>query len=258
MRATGKTFNGPDGKPAHFSGIFIDITKSKEEEERRNSFIAIVSHELKTPLTVAKGFLQILQRNAEATLSDLQQALISKTILQADKINRLIDAYLNSSRLEGGKIKLQLSTFHLNTLIEEVIQDLKSTTHFHHISFIACDPKPINADREKIGQVINNFIGNAIKYSPAKTEVKVTCDYTDHEAIVRVHDQGIGISQKDQQHIFKRFYRVGPIPATPVGSFGIGLYLCAEIIHRHGGKINVDSTLGKGSTFSLIIPLQQQ
>lgn len=257
IKGTGKAFFNPDGEPAHFSGVFIDITKSKEEEERRNSFIAIVSHELKTPLTAAKGFLQLLERHVNSSPKSTQQTLLRKALTQTDRMNRLIDAYLNSSKLESGKIALQLSTFKLNHLIEEIIEDLKLTSHFHHISFVACDPKPVMADKEKIGQVISNFISNAIKYSPRNTEVKVTCDYTDHDAIIRVHDHGIGISTTDQAHIFERFYRVGLVPSLPVGSFGIGLYLCSEIIQRHNGKISVESELGKGSVFSLTIPLIQ-
>lgn len=256
VRGTGKMFFGTDGMPLHFSGLFIDITRQKEDEERMNTFIAIVSHELKTPLTAAKGFLQLLERKIIIADDTDCHHLVVKTIAQTDRMNRLIDAYLDSSRLEAGRIELQLSSFSLNELISGIILEQKLINHFPNITFTSCEPKNIIADREKIGQVISNFVGNAVKYSPAHTEVSVTCDYTDTEATVQVTDRGIGISPADQEHIFERFYRVGSIPSPPVGSFGIGLYLCAEIIHRHNGQIDVLSKPGEGATFRLKIPLR--
>lgn len=256
VKGTGRMFFGPDGFPSHFSGLFVDITEQKAEEERRNTFIAIVSHELKTPLTAAKGYLQLLQRQLDGSTSELGAHLLSKTIEQTEKMNRLIGAYLSSARLEAGKIQLDLSNFSLNELVEEIIIEQRQINHFPDIHFEACESRMIRADREKIGQVISNFIGNAIKYSPQKGKVTVSCDYSDDTAAVIVADEGIGISSADQQHIFERFYRVGQIPSPPLGSFGIGLYLCAEIVHRHKGEIKVESKPGKGSVFKLKIPLE--
>jgi PAS domain S-box-containing protein len=258
VRATGGLFLGSNNTPLHYSGVFIDITRQKQDEERMNAFIAIVSHELKTPLTSVKAYLQLLERNAASVSATQDQYLIAKTIAQTNRMDRLIDAYLHSSKLEAGRITLEYSSFSLNELIDEIIREQKLINHFPNVSFNHCEVKPIVADKEKIGQVISNMIGNAMKYSPGGQPVSITCGYDNEMAIIKIKDNGIGISPADQPHIFKRFYRADNIPVHRAGSFGVGLYLCAEIIHQHNGDIYVESEPDKGSVFVMTIPVSPE
>lgn len=150
---------------------------------------------------------------------------------------------------------IEKSNFQLEALVAEVIDETNLTVGSHHISFDPCPPVAIFADRDKISSVISNIIANAVKYSPNGTAIKVKCEISGSNAMVSVKDNGMGIAREDVQKIFDRYYRVQSNHSKHISGFGIGLYLSAEIIGRHEGKIWAESEIGKGSTFYFTLPV---
>jgi two-component system CheB/CheR fusion protein len=167
----------------------------------------------------------------------------------------LINGFLNASSFEAGKIYLNEETFEMNTLLDEVVEELLLTTSSHQVSILPGPVMSIKADRDKIGQVISNFLSNAIKYSPKGGNIKLQCMQADNMLQVSVEDEGIGINPEEQEKLFDRYYRIESAHTTSISGFGLGLYLSAEIIHRHKGKVWSESVLGKGSTFYFSLPL---
>ncbi|WDF55733.1 PAS domain-containing protein [Mucilaginibacter sp. KACC 22063] len=256
LRAKGKAYFDDNDKPVRFVGSVLDITEQKLDEIRKNDFIGMVSHELKTPLTSLTAYLQVLLSKARKQQDGFTTDALSKANQQAKRMSTMINGFLNVSRLESGKIQLEKQDFFLNDLITSVIEEANLMSGSHNIQFTPCENIPVHADMDKIGSVITNLVSNAIKYSQKGQLIHLSCSVTDHEAKVSVKDEGMGIKSEDQQKLFERYYRVENQHAKHISGFGIGLYLSAEIIHRHEGKIGVESELGKGSNFWFTLPLK--
>ena len=256
VKSTGRMYPSEDGKPAQFSGTVLDITERKMDDIRKNDFIAMVSHELKTPLTSMKALLQVLQLLNTAK-SDTAKSLLSKADQQINRMTSLINSFLNVSRLDAGKIHLNKTHFFMDNLIKEILEEASLTMRDNMLVCIACEPAFVYADSEKIGQVINNFISNAVKYSERGTRIEIECRKENECVKVRVKDSGRGIAAHDKERLFDRFYRVESKDNTIVSGFGIGLYLSAEIVQRHGGNIGVESEIGKGSIFYFTLPYSE-
>lgn len=242
------------GRIIGISKIARDITDKKQEEQRKNDFIAIVSHELKTPLTSMRSYVQLALAKAVQREDTFTQNVLRRAETQTGKMTTLIQDFLNLSRLEEGKMSLNISDFSLSELMEEVLSDALILSPSHLIKYEACPEVMITADREKIGQVLTNLIGNAIKYSPEGTTVTIQCVLNSGTVKFSVTDEGYGISKVDQSRLFERFYRVDNSRKQHVTGFGIGLYLVAEILKLHEEKVRVQSELNKGSTFSFVLP----
>lgn len=255
LRSLGRITPDEHGNFSLFSGVVMDITEQKEDEQRKNDFIGMVSHELKTPLTSLKGYAQILHQKAKKNQDDFALGALAKVIDQIKKMTGLINGFLDISRLESGKIHLEKSHFNLDELILENIDETSLLNISHRIIFKPCAQVSVFADRDKIASVISNIIGNAVKYSPEQTEIEVSCDVQGSYARISVKDQGAGIAAKDVEKLFDRFYRVESEHTQLISGFGIGLYLCAEIVERHHGKIGVTSEPGFGSTFYFSLPI---
>ncbi|WP_198170185.1 PAS domain S-box protein [Mucilaginibacter arboris] len=255
VRVTGKMFFDENNRPALFSGLLMDITTRKLDDIRKNDFIAIVSHELKTPLTTLKAYAQMLTVKSKKAEDVFTVVALEKVNSQVKKMTGLINSFLNVSRLEAGKIHLDKVNFSLDELVKERINEFALTIKSHIISLSPCGPLTVFADYEKIGQVINNLLTNAIKYSPAGKRIEVSCQSEEGMARISVKDEGMGIKAHDISKLFERFYRVEGRHTQNISGFGIGLYLCAEIIQRHNGKIGVESEIGKGSNFWFTLPL---
>nr|WP_255352040.1 PAS domain-containing sensor histidine kinase [Pedobacter sp. Leaf216] len=243
------------GQITMWVGCTTDIERMKEEELRKNDFIGMVSHELKTPLTSLNAFLQILQRKARTTDDSPSLGVLDRSLSQVKKMTTMINGFLNVSRLEAGKIHIDKSHFEMGELMKEIEEEYRIMISTHQINFSIKGEQQINADRDKISQVINNLISNAVKYSPNGSTVMIDSEIIGKEIIVRVKDSGMGINAEDQPKLFNRYYRVESKQTKTIAGFGIGLYLCAEIIYRHGGKIGVESQIGQGSKFWFSIPL---
>ncbi|KRT17875.1 hypothetical protein ASU31_00855 [Pedobacter ginsenosidimutans] len=254
ISAHGRARYDSKGKPIKMVGILSEVTEVKADEQRKNDFIGMVSHELKTPLTSMTAYVQILQHNAQKRQDSFAATALEKAHNQLKKMTGMINSFLNVSRLESGKIHIEKQDFDLCSLIEEMRTEFKVTANRHEIIFEKNQPVVVNADQNKIGHVVTNFISNAVKYSPVNTLITISCQVEGNSAVVSVSDQGKGIKEEDTAKLFERYYRVNDQPST-ISGFGIGLYLCAEIIERHNGRIWVDSELNKGSTFHFSLPL---
>lgn len=247
----------PDGSFAGYISSSMDITDQKKEQQRKDDFIGMVSHELKTPLTSVYAYIDLLLKSAQRPIQVNPTSLLEKAKIQLNKMTKMINGFLNVSRLESGKLQIDKQVFDMADLVLDVKEETHATIHSHHFIFEPVEPTTVNADWDKIGHVINNFISNAVKYSAQGSNIQIAC-ITEHEtAILSVKDEGMGISEADQVKLFDRYYRVENHQMKTIAGFGIGLYLCSEIIQRHEGKIWVESTLGKGSTFYFTLPLAE-
>jgi PAS domain S-box-containing protein len=240
----------------YITGVMADITEQKMDEIRKNDFIGMVSHELKTPLTSLTLGIQMLEFKLKQDEDPFIPSTLSKAGLQVKKMNGLINGFLNISRLESSKLQIVKQEFDLNQLIAETIEDTIITTAVDNIRFENKEPLFVNADKDKISSVISNLLSNAVKYSPNGTLVAIKCWQENGQASFSIKDEGLGIRSEDLGKIFERYYRVEDHGRKFISGFGIGLYLCSEIIQRHDGKISVESEFGKGSTFRFSIPLK--
>ena len=254
VRGIGTVQHDSAGKNSYFTGVLHEITERKQDEIRKNDFIGMVSHELKTPLTSLTGLVQLLQLELKDNKDDFIPNALGRANLLVKKMNNLINGFLNISLFESGKIFIHKREFNIGGLIREMIEETCLLATTHTIKFSESTPILVYADRDKIGSVISNLLGNAIKYSPAGKEIEVTCRRDNGEVIVSVRDQGMGINPKDIEKIFDRFYRVEASNSRHISGFGIGLYLSAEIIKGHEGRIWAVSESGQGSTFSFTLP----
>jgi PAS domain S-box-containing protein len=252
LNSTGKVELDAKGDVISVVGTIFDITESKEDELRKNDFIGMVSHELKTPLTSLSGFSQLGLMHAKKKDDAFSSNLFEKVNSQVRKMNALVSGFLNVSRLDSGKIYLNLQTFELGALISEVVNEVSVTAGEQNFE-VHCEKINITADRDKIGTVLTNLLSNAVKYAKDNA-VTITCTFDETEVTVSVRDEGIGIKAADLPRLFERYYRVENNQTQHISGFGIGLYLSAEIIERHGGRIWAESELGNGSIFYFMLP----
>jgi signal transduction histidine kinase len=232
----------------------LEQNEKKERKWQKDDFIAAVSHELKTPLTSLTVLVQVLGRKLKDNNDQLLSGILEKANFQVKKMSNLINKFLNVSRLESGKLFIEKAHFILDVLIDDIIEEFNLTVISHQLELAPCDKITVYADREKIGSVISNLLTNAVKYSPGANKVVVTCrNFYDH-VMVSVKDDGIGLEKHHINKIFDRYYRVEATETQQISGFGIGLYLSAEIIRAHCGKIWVDSKAGQGSTFYFTLP----
>lgn len=256
LQANGRVFYDQQGNALSLNGTLRDITEQKKEEERKDDFMGMVSHELKTPLTSLKAYLQVLQRMAVKAENILQQNTLDKSLKQVDNMTGMINSFLNVSRIGSGQMYINKTFFDFRSLFSEIEDEVLSTTHTHHFIFKSSNQQLVFADREKISQVLHNLIENAVKYSPVGSSITVEYLITSNNSLkINVEDQGKGISEDDQQRIFERYYRVKDINNASIAGFGIGLYLCKEIIDLHNGTIEVRSLQNGGTVFSFVLPI---
>ncbi|MCY0976883.1 ATP-binding protein [Chryseobacterium wangxinyae] len=256
LQANGRAFYDQDGNPMSLNGTLRDITIQKKEEERKDDFMGMVSHELKTPLTSLKAYIQILQRIGLKEENTQQQNILEKCLKQTDYMNSMINGFLNVSRLDTGQMHIEKKAFDFQALFSEIEDEVISTNHSRDFVFKYSGQTMILADREKIAQVLHNLIGNAVKYSPSGTLITVEYHIYKHtNLIITIQDQGIGIPTEDLDRIFDRYYRVKDIKSRSIAGFGIGLYLSKEIIELHDGIIQVESSKNEGTVFSVVIPV---
>jgi two-component system sensor histidine kinase VicK len=258
VRATGKLYPAQNDQAPIFSGTIADITDQKQNEQRKNDFISMVSHELKTPLTSAISYVQVSQKKAADGDDKIIAEMLDRASKQLAKMTTLINGFLNVARLEGGEIPIEKKRIDMAVLVKEVEESVLPGRTSLRLIFEPVEETWVNVDRDKIEQVFNNFITNAIKYSPPYTPIHIACVAKGKNAYVSVKDEGIGIRLQDQEKLFERFYRVEGQDTKSIAGFGIGLYICKEIIERHQGQIGVESTLGKGSTFWFTLPVSDK
>jgi len=255
--AAGITYAPLFDREGHLVNIIAnvrDITKFREAEALKSTFISIISHELKTPVSLIKGYAETLRREDAhwdaATVRD-SLAVIAE---ESDRLAELIDNLLDASRLQAGALKLNQAEVALDQLARRLVKKFQTQSDKHQLSAdFPPDFPTILGDEERLTQVLSNLLSNAIKYSPGG-QVNVSGQVNPHEITLRVTDEGPGIPTPDLPHIFERFYRADSDLTKRAKGTGLGLYLAKAVIEAHGGRIWVESTSGKGTTFVFTLP----
>jgi PAS domain S-box-containing protein len=232
---------------------FEDITDRKEAEQRKDDFISIASHELRSPLTTVKGYIQLLERLLPKENDKVTQA-IAKTNDYLNRMNELITNLLDTSKIQNGKIELHKEVFDFDLMVKEAVENVQGSYHTHKIVITGSTKINYAGDQHRLEQVIINLLTNAIKYSPEATEIAVYLSRVSGFIKVAVTDYGLGIRREDQKKVFERFFRANSIQKKFPG-MGIGLYVCDQIIKNHQGTLWVDSEANKGATFSFTLPI---
>jgi PAS domain S-box-containing protein len=245
-----------EGDLANVIANVVDITRFREAEEMKSTFVSVISHELKTPVSLIKGYASTLARedahwNAETLREGLQ--VIGE---ESDRLNGLIDNLLDASRIQAGGVRLEKSDINIPRLAQKVVDSFRHQTDKHTFTLdFPPDFPVVVADEERLRQVFNNLINNAIKYAPDGGEIRVGGWQEGDEVIVFVADQGIGIPEEEQDKLFQRFYRVDSSLRRKTQGAGLGLFLCRSIIEAHGGRIWLRSAPGKGATVFFSLPI---
>ncbi|WP_462255134.1 PAS domain S-box protein [Ferruginibacter sp.] len=235
-------------------GTSTDIQEMKEMDAQKDLFISMASHELKTPVTSIKGYVQILQSMHTDSEDDFLKKSLGIIDKQIVNLTDLIADMLDLSKIKTGSLSLNKESFKINELVVEITEEIRHINPTATIIFSHEDEPVVFADRSRIGQVLINFLSNAVKYSPGTGTIKIKSMVEKDIAIISVEDSGIGINKTDQKKIFERFYRVEGKNEKTFPGFGIGLFIASEIIRNHGGDIGVVSEPGKGSIFSFSLP----
>lgn len=248
-----------DGEFAGYIGSIADITDQelaaqalKELSDKKDEFISIASHELKTPLTSVRGFTQILLKNLDRDSKAYGFGI--KIQQHSDRLENLITNLLDVSKINAGRLIYQKSLFTLESLINESVENVQYIESDHQITSEPVPDINIYGDKFRLEQVINNLLINAMKYSPAGSEIIITAQLLDKHVKVSIEDKGIGISEENIGKLFERFQRIDT--SMRYQGLGLGLYISAEIIKQHKGEIGVNSVVEKGSTFWFTLPLE--
>ena len=225
----------------------LEATLAKKDE-----FISLASHELKTPLTSISGYLQVMERSQSG---EPNKMFISKTVQQVKKLTSLVSELLDVSKIEAGKLQLVRNAANIREVIEESIELIRHSHPEQEIDFASnADTVFVNVDKHRIEQVMMNLISNAIKYTPGYAKIEVRLSTDDQQVKLDVQDYGIGIADDHKSKIFTKFHRVDELNPVTSG-LGIGLYISKQIIERHSGSLWVESEPGKGSCFCFTLPL---
>jgi signal transduction histidine kinase len=241
------------------SGVIIYAVDETEQDE----FLSLASHELRTPLTSIIGYAVLLQRSlkrlggAKTPKSDFARELhiLDMIVLQSRRLSLLIEEMLDITRIRSEQFELKhKENVNIVELVRRVLEQQNNSSHA--ITLVAQDVEITgNYDEGRLEQVLINLISNAIKYSPAGKPIEVRIERNKHEVTIAVKDEGVGISEEQQKYIFERFYRANTDANAEIEGLGLGLYIAHEIVARHGGRMWLESKLGKGSTFYFSLPL---
>lgn len=233
-------------------GTFMDVTNRRKTIQQKDDFISVASHELRTPVTALKASLQLLDRVKNRPDTGMVSKLIEQANKSMNKMSVLIEDLLNSTKMTEGQLHLKKSVLKLRELVDDCCSDIRANKNYT-ISLEGDLDAEVFADADKLEQVIVNFVSNAVKYAPASKEIKIRIDQNGGMTRVSVIDQGPGVPKEKLPHLFDRYYRVDSSGAQYSG-LGLGLYICAQIMEKHGGKIGAESEIGKGSTFWFSLP----
>jgi len=241
-------------------GTNTDIEAHKSNEQRKDAFISMASHELKTPVTTIKGYAHILQIKFEKEGNSEAAELVKKMDGQINKLTKLIGDFLNVSKIEGQQLQLDKADFDFKELIEECVTGVQLTSPSHKIIIETDEPVSYHGDKLRLEQVINNFLINAVKYSPGADKIIVRYEIISNNIVVSIQDFGIGIEQENLTKIFNRFYRVdisrtrSDSKETSI-SLGLGLPIARKVIELLGGTISVNSKTAEGAEFIIRLPV---
>jgi signal transduction histidine kinase/CheY-like chemotaxis protein len=249
---------GLDGSPIGRLFVFRDVTHEREVDRMKTEFVALVSHELRTPLTSIRGYTDLILDGDAGEIDEEAREYLDVVKSNADRLVALVNDLLDISRLESGRIQLKLEDVNLSEVITLVVRTLSEmiATKKQTLS-VDIDPAlpPVRADRDKMIQIVTNYLSNAYKYTPAGGDIRITLTRVGDHARVAVTDTGYGIAPEDQARLFTRFYRVDNSMTREIGGTGLGLSIVKAFVELQGGEVGVESEPGKGSTFSFTAPL---
>lgn len=231
-----------------------DITAQRKIIVQKDEFISIASHELKTPLTSLKAYLQLMSRNTNNDLPVSFKNFIVKAETSLGRLQTLVDDLLDVSKIQAGKLDFKRTEIRINDLIATCIENASHIFENYSIRFSCAGIFHVMGNVERLEQVLMNLINNAVKYSPVNKEISVSVELKENWIRISVSDHGIGMSEDHQEKIFDRFYRING-KNHMVGGLGMGLYISKEIIKEHNGLLHVESNLGQGSTFHIDLPM---
>lgn len=259
LRASSAVIENENGETVGMVSVLSDITRQKELERMKTGFVASVSHELRTPLIAIDKSLQLILSKTTGPLSETQEQFLTIAERNLKRLSRLIDDLLDMSKLEAGKMTLNRQPAAMAKIITDSVFAMdnwaksKSVTIAQNIDENMPD---VNVDADRVTQILNNLIGNAIKFTPAQGAITVSAKAKKPGEIeVSVRDTGIGISAENLLKVFDKFYQVGERVSTDISGTGLGLSIVKELVELHGGKIWVDSEKGQGAIFTFILPV---
>lgn len=258
VEARAQLFFDKAGQPTRIVGTNIDITDRKHYERQKDEFIAIASHELKTPVTSMKMYTAALARRFKRAGDEASAEAVGEIDNQLNRLNTLIRDLLDVTNIEAGHLRLRRTEFNYDELLKQTIGAVQITTDRHHISVTGASKCRITSDRERLAQVLTNLLVNAIKYSPKSPEIVVSVKRDKNNLVTCVADHGIGIPKSQQSGLFERFSRVGGTSTDNYPGLGLGLFISAQIINRLGGQIWVESKFRHGSKFYFNLPLDEK
>ncbi|MDO8481682.1 MAG: ATP-binding protein [bacterium] len=241
------------------SGTFFvlitqDITRAREIEQKREEYIGIASHELKTPITTLSLYSELLAERLHLESDQKNLKMLRDIQSQTARLVHLIDDLLIVTKIEGGKLELHKEVFNPATLVERTVRDFQIAASKHKIIYTGLFRSQVRADKDRVAQVLINLLGNAVKYSPQADKVFVRIMQRKNKCIISVQDLGSGIGKSDQREIFTRFFRTKDAEVGDVTGVGLGLYISKEIIKKHRERIWVESAKKRGSTFFFTLP----
>ncbi|MEO5646784.1 MAG: PAS domain-containing protein, partial [Chitinophagaceae bacterium] len=239
-------------KEVKWFGTNTDIEEHKFTEQKKDEFISIASHELKTPITSLKGIAYVLKTLAGQQEDSQVSKLLNTMDSQLSKLTKLISDLLDVNKIEGHHLQLNKEDFDFKDMVKETVESVQHTSPQHSLVIESNESVIFNGDKLRLEQVITNLLTNAVKYSPNAEKVIISYDITDDNIVVSVQDFGIGIERENITKLFERFYRVNN--ALRFGGLGLGLYISAGIIKSHNGNFWIESEVGKGSTFYFLLP----
>jgi len=239
--------------------VFHDVTRLKKLERIRTDFVANVTHEIRTPLTAVIGYLETLQAGAIDNVEDARR-FIDIMLKQAQRLNRLVEDLMTISKIELGEINFRFEDVLLPDIIGSVLPlvDAKAAAKNVHIKNHAPQKvPPVKGDRDRISQVLVNVLDNAVKFTPAGGHITIGAEENAGALVVTICDTGIGIPREEIQRLGERFYRVDKTRSRDLGGTGLGLSIVKHLMMAHGGKMEIESQLGKGTKVSLFFPMQK-
>ena len=253
---TYKPLRNAEGEVYAILHCATDVTKLVQLQKQKDEFLGIASHELKTPVTSIKAYTQVLERMIRKEGDEKKANMVHKMDIQLNRLTGLIGDLLDVTKIQSGKMTFNPVDFEFDVLVNEMVDEIQHTTSQHRIELDVNSNASVYADKERIGQVIVNFLSNAIKYSNDADSIFVASYLYDDEVILSVRDYGIGISRDLQHLVFDQFYRVGGNLQHTYPGLGLGLYISSEIVKNEGGRIWVESEEGKGSTFYFALKIK--